>query len=160
MAEITIRDVDRIHAQIDTQVSDVEIRKAYTGIFFQADYGEEMTMCMRDGGFELKYQNHLLSLRNGKVQPLGETQPEEPGYIPGWHLTSAERAEYSRPVSTISKSQLVYPLTMVEVLLKARMLPLQSQIASLNEELLQSRRVNERLIAERSAHAQDHNLGG
>lgn len=40
---------------LDTEVMEVEIRKAFIGPIFKTDDGEQLLVIMRDSGFELKY---------------------------------------------------------------------------------------------------------
>lgn len=71
MPEITIKTPNGPYlAKLDTEAMDVEIRKAFLGVQFITENGEELSVCMRDSGFELTYlvpnnEPASMSLQNG-----------------------------------------------------------------------------------------------
>lgn len=77
MAKITIdKDVIASNLVLDTSVFDVTIEKAYLGVRFISDNGEEIYVCNRDGGFEVGYypdgdaEQERVFLHLGKVKLL------------------------------------------------------------------------------------------
>lgn len=56
MAKITLCEPKRpYNCTIDTGVMNVEIKEAFLGVRFISDSGEKLSVCMRDGGFEVLY---------------------------------------------------------------------------------------------------------
>lgn len=61
------------HATIDSDVMEVTVREAFLGVKFVTEKGEELTVVMRDGGYELTYASSKedkgipLGLQNGTV---------------------------------------------------------------------------------------------
>lgn len=60
-------------AHIDTDVMDVLITEAFNGLKLVTDDGEELSICMRDSGFELVYLDqddveHSYSFNDGFVR--------------------------------------------------------------------------------------------
>lgn len=60
---------------IDTDVQNVLITEAYIGPKLVTDDGEELSVCMRDNGFEITYIDddnveHIYSFHNGFVRRL------------------------------------------------------------------------------------------
>ena len=49
------------------------IRHVYNSIVFESNDGEQLALCMRDSGYEFKYEGVWYEAKNGKVNPL--TQP-------------------------------------------------------------------------------------
>ena len=69
--KIKINDPDTQYgATVDTHVSEVIITECYLGVRFEADPGERLVVCMRDGGFEIKYAGRWWSFLGGVVAPL------------------------------------------------------------------------------------------
>lgn len=57
MAKIQLSEPQCLYsATLDTEVCDVEIKEAFLGIGFVAESGERLSVCMRDSGFELRYE--------------------------------------------------------------------------------------------------------
>ena len=63
-------------ATIDTEVMNVEIREAFLGVVLISPNGEQLAVCMRDGGFEAHYfgdfgntgfDSGWISFNNGSV---------------------------------------------------------------------------------------------
>lgn len=48
-------------------IMDMRVRKAYVGLIMETEEGEELGICMRDGGYELQYGGKLVRLVGGKV---------------------------------------------------------------------------------------------
>lgn len=77
MPEITIKTPNGPYvAKLDTEAMDVEIRKAFLGVRFVTENGEELSVCMRDSGFELVYTDKTkgpcdIALQNGVVHYKG-----------------------------------------------------------------------------------------
>ena len=56
-------------ASIDTEVMETEIREVFSGVTFISPYGEKLTVSMRDGGYELQYENKFnIRLVNGRLE--------------------------------------------------------------------------------------------
>lgn len=53
---------------IDGQIT---LKEVYNGASFESPDGEELSVCMRDGGFEFNYQGVWYEAKGGKVNPLG-----------------------------------------------------------------------------------------
>ena len=72
--KITLSNPDNDYvAHIDTDVMDVLVTEAYNGLNLVTDDGEELSICMRDSGFELVYLDdddveHTYSFNNGFVR--------------------------------------------------------------------------------------------
>lgn len=71
---ITLKTPNTLYrAQLDTEVMQVEITKAFLGPIFKTEDGEELLVIMRDSGFELRYvapgcQRIDIRLNNGSVE--------------------------------------------------------------------------------------------
>lgn len=63
MAKITIKEPNTSYktykAVVDTEVMNVEIRDAFLGVRFLTKEGEQLSVSMRDGGFEVRYSGEL-----------------------------------------------------------------------------------------------------
>lgn len=58
MSIITLREPDGPYkCEIDTDVMRVEIREAYLGVAFVTEEGQKLSVCMRDGGFEVRHND-------------------------------------------------------------------------------------------------------
>lgn len=58
-----------IHVDADGSVI---LKEVYGGVMLETAYGEEMGICMRDTGFEFKYNGGWWEAKNGKVNRLGD----------------------------------------------------------------------------------------
>jgi hypothetical protein len=47
------------HCILDTDVMDVELRDVFLGVRFITEDGEMLSVCMRDGGFEVHYTGNF-----------------------------------------------------------------------------------------------------
>jgi hypothetical protein len=50
--------------------SDIILKNVYNGIEFQSNYNESFIICMRDTGFEFKYNNIWYEAKNGELNKL------------------------------------------------------------------------------------------
>ena len=50
----------------------IQLEEVYNSIILKTRDGEEMYICMRDSGFEFKYQGKWYFAQEGKVSPLSE----------------------------------------------------------------------------------------
>lgn len=48
----------------------IELTKVYNSICLKTDDNEIIHICMRDTGFEFKYNNNWYSIKNGEVKKL------------------------------------------------------------------------------------------
>nr|BDD48131.1 hypothetical protein 47 [Balneolaceae bacterium] len=55
---------------------EIIIKKAYNGISLVSDDGEQLSICMRDSGFEFTYQEERYKAKEGVVLHLGHRQAE------------------------------------------------------------------------------------
>lgn len=51
--------------------NDIIFENIFNGVGFKTPSGEEMSICMRDSGYEFVYQNIKYSAQNGTVEKLG-----------------------------------------------------------------------------------------
>ena len=58
-----------IHVDVD---GTLKIKKAFGGLMLETEHGEEMGICMRDTGFEFKYNGEWWEAKNGQVNLLGD----------------------------------------------------------------------------------------
>lgn len=49
---------------------EIILQEVYDGVGFETKDGEELAISMRDGGYEINYQDKWYSLQNGEVSPL------------------------------------------------------------------------------------------
>lgn len=58
MSKIILRQPDSPYkCEVDTDVMEVEIQEAYLGVGFVTKAGQKLSVCMRDGGFEVRHNN-------------------------------------------------------------------------------------------------------
>jgi hypothetical protein len=48
----------------------IQVEKLFNGITLKTTSGETMTICMRDSGFEFKYQGEMYFAKEGYVEPF------------------------------------------------------------------------------------------
>jgi len=48
----------------------IQIEEVFNGIVLKTNDGEEMSICMRDSGFEFKYQDKWYFAKEGHVEPF------------------------------------------------------------------------------------------
>jgi hypothetical protein len=48
----------------------IKLEEVFNSIVFKTSEGEEMVICMRDGGFEFQYQGDWYSAKEGIVEPF------------------------------------------------------------------------------------------
>lgn len=59
MPKITLTESDGpYHCLLDTGAMTVQIREAFNGVRFITEDGEQLAICMRDSGFELRYSGN------------------------------------------------------------------------------------------------------
>jgi hypothetical protein len=58
------------------QHREMEIREVFNPIRLATRDGEELSVCMRDTGFEITYQGQRYEMKKGEVKPLGPTYTE------------------------------------------------------------------------------------
>lgn len=77
MSKITLSEpYGPYRAVLDAEVMDVVIEKVFKGITFVTPDKEELTVCMRDSGFELVYQeNTVIELKGGELVIGGKNVP-------------------------------------------------------------------------------------
>ena len=95
----------------------IQLEEVFSGIILKTKDGEEMSICMRDSGFEFNYQGEWYFAKEGFVEPfkrssrgnllVDQLHKEEDTYAPGpGHLTRmSEKNRYTptdpqTPVST------------------------------------------------------------
>lgn len=54
----------------------IQLRKVYNSVVLQTDSNETMTICMRDTGFEFRYEGVWYSAQKGKIEKMN-IQPRE-----------------------------------------------------------------------------------
>ena len=52
---------------------EVTLKKVYTEITLETEESDTFSICMRDGGFEFKYNNESYIAKNGKIEKLKST---------------------------------------------------------------------------------------
>jgi hypothetical protein len=50
----------------------IQLEEVFSGIILKTPDGEEMTICMRDSGFEINYQGEWYFAKEGFVEPFKE----------------------------------------------------------------------------------------
>ena len=50
----------------------IELKEVYNPIVLNAEKGEKISICMRDGGFELRYNSKLYIIHHGEVNEIKE----------------------------------------------------------------------------------------
>jgi hypothetical protein len=50
----------------------IQLEEVFSGIILKTPDGEEMTICMRDSGFEINYQGEWYFAKEGFVKPFKE----------------------------------------------------------------------------------------
>ena len=59
---------------------ELEFSKVYTPIRIVADKGQpHMNICIRDGGFEIAYNERIIKLSKGEIHLLGDFKLEDDG---------------------------------------------------------------------------------
>jgi hypothetical protein len=53
-----------------TEYGEFELKEVYSNILLTSDDKEEFSICMRDSGFEFKYNNIWYEAKNGTLKPL------------------------------------------------------------------------------------------
>ena len=51
---------------------EIVLKHVYNGIGLETDNGETFAICMRDTGFEFRYQNKWYSAQNGEIKFINE----------------------------------------------------------------------------------------
>jgi hypothetical protein len=54
----------------------IQLEEVYVPIILKSPTGEELVICMRDGGFEVSYSTDIISFNNGNVKSLIEDKKE------------------------------------------------------------------------------------
>lgn len=73
MAKIQIKEPEGPYsATLDTEAMQVTITEAFLGVGFVAPSGEKLSVCMRDGGFEIQYrygeiESQWMELKDGDM---------------------------------------------------------------------------------------------
>jgi hypothetical protein len=53
-----------------TQENLIQLEEVYVPIILKSPTGEELVICMRDGGFEVSYSKDVISFNNGNIKSL------------------------------------------------------------------------------------------
>lgn len=53
-----------------TEDSTIQLEEVFNGITLKTKSGETMSICMRDSGFEFKYQGEMYFAKEGYVEPF------------------------------------------------------------------------------------------
>lgn len=53
-----------------TENNDIQLEEVFNRIILKTADGEEMAICMRDSGFEFKYQGEMYFAKEGQVRPF------------------------------------------------------------------------------------------
>lgn len=73
MGQIFLKTPDSPYGcKIETEGMDVELRRVFLGVRFISESGEELSVCMRDSGFEIRYSGEnfdygWIEFKNGNV---------------------------------------------------------------------------------------------
>ena len=51
----------------------LQLKKVFSSLVLKTESNEEMAICMRDSGFEFKYQGKWYSAKEGVVEPLNKS---------------------------------------------------------------------------------------
>lgn len=63
--------------------SEIILKEVYNSIVLESDAGEELSICMRDSGFEFLYGHEMYEAKNGNLHkmPIIEKLSEMPSYV-------------------------------------------------------------------------------
>jgi cobyrinic acid a,c-diamide synthase len=53
-----------------TQNKEIQLEEVYNSIVLKTKDGEEIAICMRDSGFEFRYQDNWYFAKEGKLEPF------------------------------------------------------------------------------------------
>lgn len=53
-----------------TENNDIQLEEVFNSIILKTADNEEMAICMRDSGFEFKYQGEMYFAKEGQVMPF------------------------------------------------------------------------------------------
>lgn len=56
-----------------TEDNTIQLENVFNSIVLKTPSGEEMAICMRDSGFEFKYQGEWYFAKEGYVEPFGKS---------------------------------------------------------------------------------------
>lgn len=57
-----------------TENNEIQLEEVYNSIILKTTDGEEMVICMRDTGFEFKYQGEMYFAKEGQVKPFYKSE--------------------------------------------------------------------------------------
>ncbi len=58
-----------------TEDGTIRFKKVFNSIVLESEDGEQLAVCMRDTGFEVKYGDSWISMKEGKLSGLSEPSP-------------------------------------------------------------------------------------
>jgi len=79
-ANITEREGGDMKISVDSGHG-ILLEEVYNGVGFKTKDGEHMGICMRDSGFEFKYEGSWYSAQKGVIKKMEMPQKSSPGFV-------------------------------------------------------------------------------